>query len=364
MAASSAAGSSRGGAADFKELASTLYTRCVADFPLDHLFYQKDLLSVGVIPNDDLGLLMRCVQSLVDQSLLRLLQGKDDRLAWKIIDQSDAEKLQNLNSEERLIYGVVHSTGRSGVWTQTIRSRTGLHQTIVNRCLKSLEKKNYIKSVRNVKYPQRKMYMLAGLQPSEDVTGGAWFTDGVLDADFIRGLGGWIEHWVSSRSFYDPAAAADRHNKKRQKTMARPSEETQYLPYLPSYSGYPTVADITNAINSSGLTPVTMGEASTAQLLEMLCYDGKLISLRDGAAYKSVKRPNQISLQRDLGLQGPGGAEQGQEGQEEELSLGPNAMTEAPCGRCPVFALCQEGGPVNAENCEYFGDWLKKALAF
>ncbi|WEW58992.1 34-kDa subunit of RNA polymerase III (C) [Emydomyces testavorans] len=363
MASSSSAGPSKAkGSKDVNELASALYDKCISEFPSDHLFYQQDLQDLGVIPYNDLALLMKCTQSLVDQSLFRMLHAKDDRLAWKVVEQSDAEKLQNLNAEERLVYNVIHSTGAQGVWTKTIKARTNLHQTIMNRCLKSLEAKAYIKSVRNVKYPQRKIYMLAGLQPSEEVTGGAWFTDGVLDADFIHSLGVWIERWVSARSWYD-SQKADRQRKKRklENEISRPSE-SQYLPYLPTYTGYPTAADITRAINASGLTPVTLGEASIAQLLEMLCHDGRLVSLRDGAAYKSVKKPNQISLQRELGLQGPEAAKDTSD--QGQLSLGSNGMTEVPCGRCPVFSLCQAGGPVNAENCEYFQDWLQEALAF
>jgi DNA-directed RNA polymerase III subunit RPC6 len=105
-----------------------------------------------------------------------------------------------------------------------------------------------------------------------------------------------------------------------------------------------------------------MGESSIAQLLEMLCFDGKLISLRDGAAYRSVKKPNQISLQRELGLQAASGENNADD--HDSLTLGGNGMTEVPCGRCPVFSLCEEGGPVNAENCEYFDNWLKQALSF
>ena len=204
--------------------------------------------------------------------------------------------------------------------------------------------------------------MLAHLQPSEDVTGGAWFTDGVLDADFIRGLAGWVEHWVSARSWFDKTAA-ERQKAKRQKVRhdAAKAGDAQYIPYLATHKGYPTVTDITNAINKSGLTPVTMSEGSVGQLLEMLCYDGRLISLRDGAAYKSVKKPSQISLQKELGLGIGDGLDTSR---QENLTQGGNGMTEAPCGRCPVFTLCREGGPVNAENCEYFDDWFNKSLAF
>jgi DNA-directed RNA polymerase III subunit RPC6 len=234
---------------------------------------------------------------------------------------------------------------------------------VITRSLKSLEAKSYIKSIQNVKYPQRKMYMLAGLQPSEEVTGGAWFTDGVLDADFIRTLGSWVERWVSTRSWYN-TAAADKQNAKRQKIHHDASEKgpPQYLPYLPSYDRYPTVADVTKAINASGLTPVTMDEGSIAQLLQMLCYDGRLASVRGGTAYKSIKKPNQISLQRDLGLPGAEGDDSA--AKEERLTQGGNGMTEAPCGRCPVFSLCREGGPVNAENCEYFDEWFRNSLGF
>lgn len=211
-----------------------------------------------------------------------------------------------------------------------------------------------------MKYPSRKVYMLSELQPSEDITGGAWFTDGVLDADFIRGLSGWIEHWVSARSWHDTNSGGQQNNKKRK--LNSEDSEPHYIPYVPTYKGYPTAADITKAINNSGLTPVTMNEGSIAQLLEMLCFDGKLISLRDGAAYKSVKKPNQISLQQELGLQAPGND---RTAAEKEVSfLGSNGMTEVPCGQCPIFSLCHEGGPVNAANCEYFDAWLKKTLQF
>lgn len=74
------------------ELASKLYEACLSNYSSDHLFYQQDLLSLGVVPKNDLALLLQCTQSLVDQKLFRLLHGKNDRLAWKIISRDDADK--------------------------------------------------------------------------------------------------------------------------------------------------------------------------------------------------------------------------------------------------------------------------------
>ncbi|OCF44939.1 DNA-directed RNA polymerase III subunit RPC6 [Kwoniella heveanensis CBS 569] len=38
-----------------------------------------------------------------------------------------------------------------------------------------------------------------------------------------------------------------------------------------------------------------------------------------------------------------------------DVSLG---QTQAPCGKCPVFAFCEEDGPVNPDGCRYYSDWL------
>lgn len=74
------------------ELAQKLYDACLATYDTDRLFYQGDLLGLDVIPNGDVTLLLQCAQSLVDQKLFRLHQDRNDRLAWKVISQEDAEK--------------------------------------------------------------------------------------------------------------------------------------------------------------------------------------------------------------------------------------------------------------------------------
>lgn len=271
-------------------------------------------------------------------------------------------RLQNLNADESLIYNVIHSTGRSGIWVRAIQTRTNLHKSILDRCLKSLEGKNYIKSVHNVKYPSRKMYMLAGVAPSEDVTGGAWFTDGVLDANFINSVAEYIEYTVSQKSWFEVPSEGPRN--KRLKTSARGAvvkhdapPEKEFLSFPAGYKGYATVSMITAAINQSAITPVRLGEESIAQLCEMLTYDNKLIALNNGEFYKSTKTPEEVKQTQT----------QSRKANAEEVDkhrLVKNGMTEAPCGQCPVFKLCAPGGAVSPESCEYFGPWLEKALGF
>lgn len=42
---------------------------------------------------------------------------------------------------------------------------------------------------------------------------------------------------------------------------------------------------------------------------------------------------------------------------QERVALG---WSQAPCGSCPVFDFCKEGGPVGPSGCDYYGEWLKR----
>ena len=211
--------------------------------------------------------------------------------------------------------------------------------------------------------------MLAGLSPSEEVTGGAWFTDGVLDENFINSVAGYIEYTVSRKSWYEvpsPAGTNSNNNSKRIKATGgkkilppkkTPDAEKKFLPFPAGYTGYPTVAMITASVNQSGITPVRLGEESIVQLLQVLCYDNKLVALGNGKFYKSLKTPEAVKASM---------ARKTDEEEEENFDSRRlrNGMTEAPCGQCPVFNLCAPGGAVSPETCEYFDAWFEAALGF
>ena len=212
--------------------------------------------------------------------------------------------------------------------------------------------------------------MLAGLPPSEEVTGGAWFTDGTLDTSFINSLSGFIEFTVARLSWYEvpkvKGSATDDSDRssKRVKTATGKAEvktdpsETKYLPYPANYKNFPTVDTICSAVNASGITPVTMARENIVQLIQMLCYDKKIFALHNGAAFKSLKNPSVVK------------AAQTRRKEVEDrngppvLELGRNGMTESPCGPCPSFRLCSPGGAVSPETCEYFDPWMEQVLGF
>ena len=109
----------------------------------------------------------------------------------------------------------------------------------------------------------------------------------------------------------------------------------EMLPMPPGFTGYPTLSEITKALNASRLSHVIMKEAEILQLLDILVWDARIERVPSMKAYRAVRRVPE-----------PGVSEFG------------NGLTEAPCGRCPVIEICGDGGPVNATTCEYFEDWL------
>ncbi len=323
--------------------------------------------------------------------------------------------------------------------------------TTVNHAVKSLENKNLIKAVKVVKHPNRKTYMMANLQPSEDVTGGAFYTDGELDEEFIAQIKNWVDRYIVAKSWYFPPPPelqkssssktsqeeakelsslpelqkssssktsqdeakepsslpehkktemtqeqAEEHpplsehrkrssskmsqeeakdpsshpehkkikmtqeqteehpplpeHKKKPTTHERakelrarvlgPPQRTRskdMLPMHPGYKGYPTVAEITKAINKSGLSTVPLVQSEVDTIVYILCCDLHVEKRKDGKGYTAVK---QVHGENGVMLE--------------------NGLTESPCGRCPVFDLCEPGGPVNARTCEYFTEWIER----
>jgi DNA-directed RNA polymerase III subunit RPC6 len=113
----------------------------------------------------------------------------------------------------------------------------------------------------------------------------------------------------------------------------------RFLPLPAGYQGYPTLKELTLHVETSGATTTTLTREEISQLLDVLEFDGKIekiVAGPDDVAWRALKQSA-----REL---------------EDGIS---NGLTETPCSGCPVFDLCEEGGPVAPSNCEYFRTWLE-----
>lgn len=187
----------------------------------------------------------------------------------------------------------------AGIWTKTLKARTNIHQTNINKYLKSLEGKNLIKSVKSVKHPTRKIYMLAELTPSIELSGGPWYTDNELDTEFIGYLLKGIRRCLQER-----VRCAGRAHM-RTLLNAALSQSFPHMPNRPSavfpacHTAYlqTTVQDVLDYLCHLGIIqPGT--ELSTehiSSLLEMLIYDGEVERITVGA----VKTAQRTELSAD-----------------------------------------------------------------
>ena len=275
---------------------------------------------------------------------------------------------------------------------------------VVEKSYKSLETKGLIKQMKNVKNPGRKMYILSRLKPNEEATGGTWYTNDELDVALLDNVATTIEAYVSRRSWAEvtiPPEPVSPHGQKRKaptggfdnkgKGKARSNSTTappddrprhkakprvEFHAHPPNHAGYPTVHDITKTLNDQRVVTTILPVNAISQLVEVMGLDAKLIKrhrppvpgnvaeeaeAEDAdtglvATYRHLTKPDELIKRFARANKAASGDKRAaREIELEDIGLG--GATEVPCLRCPVFDICEDGGPVNAKTCTYWDEF-------
>ncbi|KAJ3841554.1 RNA polymerase Rpc34 subunit-domain-containing protein [Lentinula raphanica] len=403
--------------------------------------------------------------------LLKPLKNSKGALIFRAVTRSEHSTNVGLSEEEKVVLGYIRGAQNEGIWVKHLKAKTNFHQTILDRCIKTLEQKKLIKKVPSVQHPTRKIYMLEGLVPSVALTGGPWFTDGEFDTEFIETLMKACFKFIRDMSF--------------PKSRGRQQPDRALYP-ISKAPKYPTAQQVRNALKQARLTETDLTVEHVEILLNVLVLDGEIeklpafgSSLWDSGAIddndsederrSKKKRKHQSSdnendersssrkrnrkartsddsdseddrssrrkakhkrdsddtngtsskgdrrkskkkrLESDVSDEGSSDQESTHKGNhkskksrhasdsssesdsdsddtrshrnkskskrspspffsfdeagshvyraihEERVSLG---WSQAPCSGCPSFEFCKSGGPVNPEECVYYGDWL------
>lgn len=215
--------------------------------------------------------------------------------------------MKGLGVEDMLLYQVIGQAGNTGIWTRDIKQRTNLAQNKINKSLKALEERGLVKSVRSVQNANRKVYMLASLEPAKEITGGPWYgSDQQPDTEFIEA----IRHCA--------------------------------LEFVAKYPEGVTAERVAAFIASANISHQALTSDDLDGVLRTLQYDGLLDKTVQDA-------PTPIDPLRQL----------------KKYRVAKHGIdvvqpySEIPCGVCPVMHRCHEGGPVSPERCEYFKKWLE-----
>ncbi|KAK8100665.1 DNA-directed RNA polymerase III subunit RPC6 [Apiospora kogelbergensis] len=353
-------------------------------------FSQEDLQNLPICRElkIDLKSLMGLVQSLTNDRRFIPLQSPSGPV-WRLRPQEEANKYRGLEKDQVLVYSWIDNAGGEGIWQQTLRNRTGITQDQqFKNILKQLETKRLITSFMSVQNASHRCWIKASIKPSIKVTGGPWYADGDLDESFINILLNVVFDFIKDQGSYSTRAGggstargastspvlpkkvlkgkesdiavAARGRKRDADAITNDDESTPLkarrantqqrilLPMPAGYNNYITLTEITERIAAANITRGTkLKESDVKQLLDVLIYDSRIEEIKVGrrVGYRAMR----IS-KHDPANFVPGSV--------PSYDLPSNGLTEAPCGRCPVFELCQEGGPVWAGGCEYFDEWL------
>ena len=261
--------------------------------------------------------------------------------------------------------------------------------------------------MKSVSHAQRKMWIAAELVPSEEATGGSWFSEGVLDQGLLTHVSNVIEIYVSDQSWQDVTLATSEDSRPEQKrkrpmdgfeedgddrsklaktvdgqnkvkAIKHQSPTKSYAPFEPGHKSYPVLSDITRRVGDMKVTATPLPQSAIAQLLQVMIYDNRLFILPRLARptenpddvlsntinmYRSFIKPHEITERRRMqtrqmstDVKVRAAAYRHQE--IEDLGLG--GSSEVPCMKCPVFDICGDGGPVNAVTCKYYPEWYDK----
>jgi len=238
--------------------------------------------------------------TLLSSSRIQLVGNDYDNPRYRALAAEEAAKVKGLGVEDLLVYQVISQAGNTGIWTRDMRQRTNLPQGKINKTLKVLEERNLVKAVKSVQNASRKVYMLAILQPAKEITGGPWYgADQQPDRAFIDAMRTVAAEFVGKH-------------------------------------GPVSVTEVAEFIARSGVSNQPLQEEDISNILRTLCYDMELerIEVTHNGLSVDKFRVSKLTPPKMT------------------------AFTDIPCGVCPVFDDCHEGGPVSPENCQYYAKWL------
>ncbi|KEF56980.1 uncharacterized protein A1O9_07170 [Exophiala aquamarina CBS 119918] len=381
-------------------IAEALYAWCIQNHEPGYVFSQEELLNAGIIPDRKLEILLTSTQHLVNRALFKLHDRLGGSIGWELVEEEKAKNHIGLSRDEKMVYACIENSGTAGIWNKTIKNRISAHAQVLERVLKSLTNKGLIKSMSSVKNPGRKMWILAGLQPNEEATGGAWFTNGDLDTSLLQAVATVVEKYVSEQSWeeLDPAECPTVNNKRKapdggfddepdsrsksarldnshhHKGKPTPPPKS-YRPFHAGYTKYPTLTEISRHILQTKITGTILPQNAIAQLLDVMVYDNRLFKvsrkpdsgndadpddIEHIVMYRSFKTPQDLNEENQLVGRASSHKYEVKKAamrQQELEALGPGGTSEVPCMSCPVFDICDDGGPINVHTCKYFDQW-------
>lgn len=209
-----------------------------------------------------------------------------------------------LTADEQAVYNIIKSKTNMGISKLDLKRALTMRDRVFNSCIKSLQTKSKIKEVKSVK--NKKGHLMAmEFEPSNELTGGVWYSEGQLDTDFIEKL--------------------------MKICMAKISK-----------TKVATAEQVAEMVAESGAINVKIYVDQIKEILKTLVLDNEIVEVKSTG----------------LGVYGLIPAGENCYKSARKVKGGEGAMVSIPCGVCPRINQCTPDGVISPITCEYFNQWL------
>lgn len=160
--------------------------------------------------------------------------------------------VRNAEDDERSVLEQLKKATNQGCTIRDIRLATKLPQNLISKILRKMQDMKVVKVLKGQKNRQN-IFMIFEETPDDEVTGGIWFNNGDVDAEFVNQLIKLIYTFI--------------RNKTRE---------------LIPYELNPTIEDIKSFITESNVLSIHISTADLKKIINVMVYGQVLLELQDG----------------------------------------------------------------------------------
>ncbi|OMO54313.1 Lipoxygenase, LH2 [Corchorus capsularis] len=140
-----------------------------------------------------------------------------------------------LTDHDQAVLDVIRSKQDMGIYQRDIKREIHTKHNItlpdpaITKCLKSLVTKNLIKEVKNIQSRGKKHFISVDFEPSNELTGGAWYSNGSLDTEMIEQLRRLCWNHINGLQIATLEAVTDYVNKTKVPNVPLSKQQTAEL---------------------------------------------------------------------------------------------------------------------------------------
>lgn len=239
------------------------------------------------------------IKTLLEFRCLKISKSSTGSLTYHYQNPEDYKIIQSLSSEEEIkVYQLILESKNQGIQSNDIKETIDLKTPQLNKILNKLEKRGLIKSRKSINLKNRKIWFHCNAEPSEDITGGIWYSNNEFNKDLIEAL------YSSTLDYIQSQGSANKNQ-------------------------------LIVALKSLNITNKDLTEANVQTIINLLIFDDRIqeISNKHNPSNPIFKLSNWDSCVKE----------------PEYINI--------PCATCPLIHQCRPHGIISPLNCVYFEEW-------